>query len=282
MPFSMPIISALIIAILLWWFSTGLILLAARAQARGAMLGVFTLIALVGFAGVYASAGSADIAGAYLGFLGALGVWAWHEASFALGLVTGPRKEPCSADLQGWRRFKAGFMALRDHEGALLISAVIIGVLGWGADNQTALWTFLVLWCMRVSAKLSVFLGAPHGVSALVPDRLHYLTTYFRTDRLSLIPVIGVGAGIAALLVLMDQGIGLNGPAGDVAIALIGTLLALAILEHLFLVLPVSEAVLWTWAFVALDRVPQGTPPHLKGRPAPRPPANKKGAAAPL
>ena len=42
--------------------------------------------------------------------------------------------------------------------------------LTWGGANQVGTWTFLVLWVMRLSAKLNVFLGVPN-LTERVPAR---------------------------------------------------------------------------------------------------------------
>ncbi|MDN2566054.1 putative photosynthetic complex assembly protein PuhE [Aquibium sp. A9E412] len=247
--------AAVLVAVVVWWVSTGFVFLAARrgaARPRLVLAG-FTALALAGLAGLAWTARQESLAGVYLAFLSALAVWAWHEIAFLFGFVTGPRRTPCPPELTGWRRFAAAFATLRDHELAILASAGLVALLVWGAPNQAGLWTFLVLWGMRVSAKLTIFLGAPFSVSGLIPPHLDYLTSYFRTDRTSrafaaIIALAAVPFGYFCYLAATAEALHLA-----VAATLIAALAGLAIAEHFFLVLPVPDALSWAWMAPAAD-----------------------------
>ncbi len=101
-----PWIAALI-ALFVWWFSTGAILWAVkRADGRGrgahgrvVMAGLPLLIA--GAAGAIVSAGQPGAA--YLPFLSALAIWGWIELAFLTGCVTGPSRAPLSPVARGGR-----------------------------------------------------------------------------------------------------------------------------------------------------------------------------------
>ena len=54
-----------------------------------------TVLAVAGLGVIVATTGVATPLGAYAAFGGALLVWAWHEISYFLGYVTGPRPESC-------------------------------------------------------------------------------------------------------------------------------------------------------------------------------------------
>jgi hypothetical protein len=70
-----------------------------------------------------ASGGLADAAdettvgAAYLAFACALAVWGWHEMSFLMGVVTGPRRTPCPEGCRGWRRFGLAVQTCIYHDG---------------------------------------------------------------------------------------------------------------------------------------------------------------------
>ena len=71
------------------------------------------------------SAADPSPAGAYLGFTCALAVWGWHEMSFLMGIVTGPRKIECPCrTAAGWSRFRLAAATLIWHEIALAATAV--------------------------------------------------------------------------------------------------------------------------------------------------------------
>jgi 5-aminolevulinate synthase len=67
----------------------------------------------------------------------------------------------------------------------------------WLADaaNPVALWTYLILWGMRLSAKLNLFLGAPNVAEEFLPDRMYYLTTYFSKRPMNGLFPVSVTAG---------------------------------------------------------------------------------------
>ena len=46
--------------------------------------------------------------------------------------------------------------------------------------------TFALLWVMRLGAKLTIFSGAPELSTNMIPERLSYMKSYFRHDRVSL------------------------------------------------------------------------------------------------
>lgn len=237
-------------ALLLWWFSTGLIAWLdglPRSTFGWTMLGV-TVVGIGALYGIAASADDMSAAGAYCAFTSALLVWGWHEASFLLGIVTGPRRGPLEPGARGFRRFSMAVGAIAWHELAILATAVIVAALTWGAANQTALWTFLLLWCMRISAKLNVFLGVRNLSEAFLPEHLRYLLTYLRRRPINMLFPLSVTGCTVAAFALFGASVDpltQDGPAA--AFALLGAMTALALLEHWLMILPISPTALWGW-----------------------------------
>lgn len=235
----------------LWWFSTGAILWLNRRseRVRRWSLGVATLAALGGFAALYFGREDTSLGGAYHAFTAALVIWGWIEMSFVMGVVTGPRTTPCPPQSRGWTRFWHAFQAIAYHELALVACLGLVAALSDGASNQVGFWTFAVLWLMRLSAKLNVFLGVPNFTDEFLPERLRYLETYFRVRSLNaLFPLsITLATGTAVWLGLAAAAAG-SAPFEASALTFLTTLLTLAILEHWFMVLPLRDAALWQWA----------------------------------
>ena len=234
-----------------WWFSTGVLLyldhLPKRTFARS--LAITTVLSVAAGYGLYTCSHSATVASAYASFLCALMIWAWHELSFLMGWVTGPRKTPCPPDAKGWQRFRYATAIVLHHEIALAVTAAAIVALTWKAPNQVGTATFLVLWVMRLSAKFNVFLGVHNLTTDFVPAHLGYMLSYFRRARINPLMPISVALGAAGVVWLTTRG--LSEPVsmfGVAASGLVATTLALAVLEHVFLVLPVPDAALWRWA----------------------------------
>ena len=244
----------LLFTIFAWWFSTGLILyLDGRPQRtfKWTFLGA-TLLAGLGFAGLRASSAVETPAAAYCAFACALLIWAWQEVAFLLGFVTGPRRSPCPVGSSGWQR--AGFAAqtLLHHELALLVLGCGVVAATWGGANPTGVATFAILWVMRQSAKLNVFLGVRNLNAAFLPSHLAYLATYFRQARMnSLFPISVVASTWFAVLLWQAAAAPGVQPFDATALSFAGALLSLAILEHWFMVLPLASEALWGWGLRA-------------------------------
>lgn len=235
-----------------WFVSTGVVIALDRLPRR-------TFRWSLSGAGIVAGAGlwlarhvAADASprGAYLGFAAALAVWGWHEMSFLMGVVTGPRTLPLPRGTTGWTRFRMAAATLIWHEIALAATAVAMLALTWGQPNQIAAATFAVLFGLRLSAKLNIFLGVPNLTVDFLPVQLAYLKSYFRVAHFNpLFPVSVAVATTAALL--LAEAAAVASPATAAGLTMLTTLVALGVLEHWFLILPVPDAALWRWAMTA-------------------------------
>lgn len=235
-------------AVFLWWFSTGLILHLdglRRETFRASMAGA-TLLLGAALAGLWWVADDTSVPAAYLGFSFAVLAWGWIELAFLTGWVTGPRRTALPPGLAGWARARAALEAVLWHELAILGLGAAIAAICWGAANQVGLWTYLVLWVMRSSAKLNIFLGVRNLGEAFLPDHLRYLESYFARRPMNLLfPFAVIGSVLAGALILAEAAAGEPGRA--VGLTLVGTMLALAIIEHMFMVLPIPAEALWRW-----------------------------------
>ena len=238
-------------AIFIWWFSTGIVLLLdnlPKSTFRWSHL-LSSLLALAALAGLAHTASQSSVAAAYCAFTCALLLWGWHELSFLTGWVTGPRKVVASHGAKGWTRFVQAVQTILWHELAILASGIAIFTITWGEPNQVGTGTFTVLWLMRISAKLNVFLGVRNLSIALLPPHLRYLGSYFRRRPMNLLfPLVVTAATVVAVVIAQGA---LQQPPGSAAATgawLVLTLLVLAIVEHWLLVLPLEATALWRWA----------------------------------
>lgn len=242
---------AVLFAIFLWWFSTGAILYVDGLPRRTYRwsLTISSILGIVGVIGLVASAWWATPYGAHVAFGSALLVWGWHELTFLTGAVTGPRRTPCPPEARGWRRFRLATSAVIHHEVALAGTLVALVVLTRGAPNTVGVWTFGVLWIMRLSAKLNVFLGVSNLSVEFIPDHLQYMRSYFRRAPMNaLMPFSILGSATAVGLLVLSVAHALPGSFDAVGTSLVATMLALALLEHVFMILPLPDALLWRWA----------------------------------
>lgn len=264
--FGLPVV----IALLVWWFSTGAILFLvgmAPSTYRWTMAGASAVMA-VGVYQMVQFSGDTSVVGAYVSFLGGLAVWAWHETSFLTGTLTGPRRQACPKDCRGWRHFVHGVEAILHHEIAIILTAGILVAVTWGAPNQVGTWTFLILWVMRLSAKLNIFLGASNVPEEFLAPHMAYLGSFFRKRRMNLLFPVSITASTAVAVLLGLHAFAASAtPFETAAYMLLFTFMALAILEHWFLMLPVPVAAIWQWGFQSRRQSRRG-PARPAGRPA--------------
>jgi putative photosynthetic complex assembly protein 2 len=238
------------LAILAWWGSTGLIVLAVRSSEQRhniVMIGAAFMAAL-GLAALIASAQSATSVGAFAAFVGALLIWAFFEVAFLLGWITGPRKTALPVGATGRKRFGFAVETVIHHELALIGTLAFLAVTLWGSANHVGVMIFALLWVMRLASKFILFLGARHSLSELAPPRLAYLQTYFRTDRTTILFPIVMVLGIVNFVFLARAAVMSDAPFFIVAHVLAATFMLLALAELVFLNLPVRDSALWAWA----------------------------------
>ncbi len=257
-------------ALFLWWFSTGLILYLNHLQPstyRWSMLlaGVVMGLCLIG---MRLGADDVSTGGAFIAFAQALAVWAWIEMSYFMGLITGPRKQPCPTNLQGWSRFVLAVQTSLYHELLVIGLGMFILVLTWDFPNRIAIGTFATLWFMRWSAKLNLFLGVPNVNAEWFPAHLRFLTTYMQRRSMNLFFPLSVTAATALVTVLVGSAVATDDDFKRFGHVLIASLMALGVLEHWFMVLPLRDSALWNWALRAAAKSStaesrNGNEPHV-------------------
>lgn len=246
-----------VVAVFLWWFATGAILYldGMRRETFRYSLGGATVLLAAAVWGLTETRDLTSAHGAVVAFLCGLAIWGWLELAFLTGVVTGPERRDCPPGLSGWQRFVRATRALLHHELAILAAVAWTTSLTWDGANRVALWTVLLLWGMRLSAKLNLFLGVRNLNAEFLPDHLRYLGTYFGTARTNpLLPVSLVGSVAVAALLLAEAFAPSAGNVGAdaftaVGFTLLGTLAALGALEHALMVLPLPATALWKWGF---------------------------------
>ena len=242
---------ALGFAIFIWWFSTGIVILLNRMSRTTVVLSLAlsSLLGVASLVGLAHTAQQTGVAGAYCAFTCALLAWGWNELSFLTGWITGPRTTALPQGAIGWQRFVQSLRAVLWHELAILLVGCAIVVITWDAPNQVGTGTYLVLWIMRTSAKLNLFFGVRNLSEEFLPAHLAYLESFFRRRRLNAFFPFAVALASLCLWWLVSYASSpFASQAQAVGAVLVGTMLALAILEHLMLVLPLDTTALWRWA----------------------------------
>jgi len=237
-----------LVACLVWWGGTGAVMLLDRLPRETLRwtLAISTLLLFGALLCIAHSGADDSVAGAYAGFVCAVAAWGWHEFAFLSGWITGPRKHACTASGER-RRLHQAVQVILWHELALITVMALIALLVLRGPNRVALWTFGLLWLMRLSAKFNLYLGVRQHGEEFLPERMRYLQSYFRRRAgNALMPVSLIGGGaLAAWLIVDALGSGGAARAGGL---LVGTMAVLAVVEHVWMVLPWSPLVLWRWA----------------------------------
>lgn len=248
---------AVLTALFLWWFSTGIILLRVRMADNGdedqhffsVLMG--TPLLLIGASAARTSMGDASVNGTYLAFFAAVALWGWIELAFLSGIITGPNRTPCPPFASQGDRFWRAVGTIAWHEALLLGMVVTLGIMSRGAENQFAFWTFALLFVARIFAKLNLFLGVPRINTQFLPRPLSHLTSHFRFARMNAFFPISVSALTVASALLLERTMTATEAGATIGFALLTSLCVLALLEHWFMVLPLPDEKLWRWMIPA-------------------------------
>lgn len=245
--YAIPVVATIFI----WWFSTGLILLLngrRRSTYTSSFAGV-TMLAMLALVGLYYAAQQTSALGVYLSFGCALILWGWNESAFLFGFLTGPRRVACPEECGGLAHFVHAVEAILYHEIGLALSAGLVVAISWDAPTQTGTWTFLLLWGMRISAKLNVFFGVRNLSEEFLPEGLQYLGSFFRRRAMNWFFPISVIAGTSLCFMLAHSALAVQESVPRMTeLVLLATLAGLAMLEHAFMVAPIPATRLWNWS----------------------------------
>jgi putative photosynthetic complex assembly protein 2 len=241
--FVLPILATLA----LWWGSTGAIFYVDNLPPRTfryTMAGATVLVVLALW-GLAATSDDTSPGAAYAAFSYGLICWGWQIVSFYTGFVTGPLREPCPPELRGLSRFVAGVRTGLYHEMFALVGAVVLLAITHGHGNQLGFWTYVTLWWMHESAKLNVFFGAPNLGEEMLPKHLRYLASYMTRRPMNMFFPFSVTistlvtGGLAARVYFATSHF------DTIGYTMLATLMALAVAEHWFLVVPLNANALW-------------------------------------
>ena len=258
-----------LIAVFVWWFSTGILLWRVRfadnaggdAHFRSVMFGLPLLFA--GVAGLHLSLTDTSTSGVYYGFLSALAIWGWIELAFLSGVITGPERRTCPPDSPFATRLTRAIGTIAYHEALLISTLLLIAYASGGMPNHFAALTFAVLFFARISAKLNLFLGVPRINVEFLPKPLAHLPSHFRNSRMNgFFPFAVTGLTFAAGCWL-ERALSAPTDAGQIGYVLLAALTLLALLEHWFMVLPLPDQKLWRWMMPAQKTKPAKATPLL-------------------
>jgi putative photosynthetic complex assembly protein 2 len=242
---------SLLLTVAVWWGATGIIawLIGRSVDTYPALLRGTLAIGLIALVAVLATRDVQSVAGAAVSFLGAIGIWAGIEVSFLTGRVTGlaPRAS-ATTYVHGWRHAIEAIRVILWHELLIIGVVAMIAALTLDADNRVALGTLLLLWLMRSSAKINLFLGVRNLGEAFLPQHLTHLLRYMQHRRMNLLFPFSIALGGLIVWWLGSRALQADSGFSAAGYTILTTLAALAVLEHVLMVLPMPSERFWRWS----------------------------------
>lgn len=266
----LALVFPVIYTLFLWWFTTGSIMLLFDRPRWLTITGFIglTMVLLLALGGLVLTRQQSDSQHIYLAVTCGILVWGWQVAGYYLGFVTGPDDMPETASSaptlreRFWLALRAGI----HHELMALGFALLIALLTWDAPNRWGLWVYLTLWIMHASAKLNVFFGVRNFRIEFLPRHLHHLDRLLNKRASNAFFPVSVILAASIMLMLLYRGIMPPAdPAQTTGFLMVATMMALGLLEHCLLVLPVP-ATLWGWGLRTLPEVSGTTQNNLSGQ----------------
>jgi putative photosynthetic complex assembly protein 2 len=119
----------------------------------------------------------------------------------------------------------------------------------WLFGNTTAFWCFTMLWLMHLSARLNVFLGVRNVSAEFVPEHMEVLKGFLRKRNMNPLFPLSCGLLLLVLFYLVKQ-------PQTLSTTMAATLVAIGLVEHILLVLPLPIERLWHWSLSKSSRAP--------------------------
>lgn len=233
-----------------WWSTTGAILLLGRLPPRSyrwSLLGA-TFVLLAAIWVLDWSSANSTVAGACYAFAAAVLIWGCLEMSFLLGALTGPRRHACAEGCDGGQHFWHAVQSILYHELVTLCALVMIIAECWRAPNAYGMWTFILLWVMRLSAKLNLHFGVPNVGEQMLPPHLKYLSSFFRQGHMNAgFPLSATLAATLSVSLVYGAWDARLSPLHAAGLTLLATLSTLAFFEHVMLVISMPADSFWSW-----------------------------------
>jgi len=242
--------AAILLVILVWWIGTGIVL---RLQQqlnpakRTTSIGI-CMVASLSLGTLLLTSSALSGVGIFSAFVSAVILWGCVELSYYLGKIAGTHTMPCPPQTPLWSRFKLALGTSIWHELLVLGLGFILIVLLYNATNAVGLYTYMVLWLMRWSAKLNLFFGVPNFNTSWIPERLAYISTYIKTGTITPFFFITIVCASTVVYQLLAKS---NNVSLEYSLIFMmpAVLLILAILEHLFMLVPFQDLKMWNRVF---------------------------------
>ncbi len=238
----------------IWWFSTGAVIYLnnlPRYTYKWSFLGA-TFVLIASIYGLTVTSQSDSLVSAYWSFTFGLLAWAWTQFTFYTGMITGPRTTPCPSSCKGSLHFWHAVETCMYHEITAALLGVVICFSTMYGKNHVGSWTYTIIWLMHSSAKINAVLGVRNLNDHFFPEQLRYLSSFLKRSPMNVLFPVSITVSTVAISILVYKAMEVvNDPFELLAFTFYIVILALGILEHWFLVLPIPAEALWNWSVKA-------------------------------
>ncbi len=181
----MGYLSAIGYALVLWWVSTGVIIVLYR-QPRwtyDATFGMLTVMAAGCATLLFLIRNDTSTTATYLSFSAGTLVWGWNLASYYTGTISGPTTVIPAEPLNANQRFRLAVRSGLYHE--IVSLGMVIIALWWciGAPNTSGQLTIVLFYVMHQLSKLNIYFGARNFSGEWLPEHLRYIMVFFGPTR---------------------------------------------------------------------------------------------------
>ena len=232
---------AICYAIVLWWVSTGLIIVLYR-QPRwtyDATFGGLSVVTAICATLMILLRNDTSLFAFYLSFSAGTLIWGWNLASYYTGFITGP-SIPLPDTLTTGQRFRLAVKTSLYHE--LLSCVLVIGALGLSlvSSNHTGPTTIVLFYVLHQLAKLNIFFGVENFQGDWLPEHLQYITKFFGPPRMHWFFVVSVAIAALCATWAISHALTANSVATQSAAAFWGLLAVAGFLEIVVLMIPAA------------------------------------------
>ncbi len=232
---SFALLAPVALVVVFWWAATGLTIVLQRdGAARTIGLAATALLAVAGAVLVVRSRADRSARGARAAFLGGALLWWWTAALFYAGWGVAPASVAAGPPRSLALAAQAIAATWRADAVALVVLAAVAAAV-WRRPNRVALGSLLAFWGTLQTAKLNVFVGVRNPGGELLPPQLAGLQLFFAPPVNSWLLPLTVVALAALSGRLITRAVRTSDAFVRQSSAIVGVLLALAVLEHVLL-----------------------------------------------
>lgn len=233
---------AISFAIVLWWVSTGIIIVLYR-QPRwtyDATFGVMSIVAAAGAVILVLLRNHNETWAVYASFSAGTVVWGWNLASYYTGFITGQPITLPNAPLSNRQRFVLAVRSSMYHEGVSFVLMMSALWLIRDATNPTGFVTIVLFYVLHLLAKLNIYFGVYNFSGEWLPPHLRYITAFFGPERTHWFFVFTVSIATACTIWAIGIAIQATQAQLQIASAFWALLSGVGLLELIVLMIPTA------------------------------------------